>query len=68
HSHNKQNKILRDQNPEKSPKIIGGQIDQAVAKFEQIKTEQNFPSSADLTSDFKTRFDINSSFNLNLIN
>ncbi|KAL4573803.1 hypothetical protein LXL04_020621 [Taraxacum kok-saghyz] len=68
HSHNKLNKIISDQIPDQCAKIIGGQIDEAVAKFEQIKTEQNFPTSAELASDFKTRFVSNSSINQNLIN
>ena len=68
HSHNKLNKILSDQIPDQCAKIIGGQIDEAVAKFEQINSEQNFPTSAELASDFKTRFVSNSFINQNLIN
>ena len=68
HSHTKLNKILSDQIPEQCVKIIGGQINEAVTKFEQIKTEQNFPSSVELKTDFKTRFISSSFINQNLIN
>ena len=68
HSHTKLNKILSDQIPEQCAKIIGGQIDEAVAKFEQIETEQNFPTPAELISEFKSRFVSNNFINQNLIN